>query len=121
MRALMLGMVLSAISFGPTIAAETMTGKELQALLGQGKELILGGKGMGYTGSLALSTNGTGLGEVKLDDGTTIPIKGVWHIKAISSAAHGRLAGMPENRFASVGSSPGRTLSASWWGRRTSA
>lgn len=81
MRAIILGILLSVASIETTLAADAMTGRELRDLLGQGKELILGGKTMGYTGRLVLSANGTGLGQAKLNDGTTVPIKGIWHIK----------------------------------------
>ncbi|MDP9808455.1 hypothetical protein J2W42_001293 [Rhizobium tibeticum] len=65
----------------PAAAAEKMTGKELTALLGQGKELMLGGPGKGYQGSLTLDANGTAMGQVKLDSGQVIPIEGVWAVK----------------------------------------
>ncbi len=57
--------------------AERKTGKELTALLGEGKELNLGGPGKGYAGSLILSADGTGRGQIKLDNGDVIPIEGV--------------------------------------------
>lgn len=62
-------------------AADKMSGKELTALLSQGKHLTLGGKGEGYTGALDLTANGKGKGQATLDDGTVIPIEGAWHIK----------------------------------------
>jgi hypothetical protein len=65
---------------GTAEAAETIKGTELTALLGHGKDLILGGPGKGYAGSLALSADGKGKGQIKLDNGDVILIEGVWVI-----------------------------------------
>jgi hypothetical protein len=62
------------------LAASAMTAKEMSALLGDGKEITLGGPSEGYTGHLSLSKDGTGHGQVKLQDGTVIPIDGVWRL-----------------------------------------
>ncbi len=64
----------------PAIAATAMTGKELTALLSNGKELSLGGPKEGYSGSLSISKDGTAKGQVKLESGDVIPIEGKWHI-----------------------------------------
>ena len=78
----LIGLVATSLAIcGTATAAERMTGKELTALLSHGKELILGGPGKSYAGSLMLDANGTGKGQVKLDCGEVIPIEGVWAIK----------------------------------------
>ncbi|MGR9203994.1 hypothetical protein ACU8OG_08615 [Rhizobium leguminosarum] len=72
---------LSVMFFGTqAFAATAMTGKELQALLSNGKELTLGGPKEGYAGQLSIMKDGTAHGQVKLDSGDVIPIEGVWHI-----------------------------------------
>ncbi|WP_431321575.1 hypothetical protein [Rhizobium sp. YTU87027] len=81
MRVLIGVIAMTVAICGPAAAAEKMTGEELTALLGRGKELILGGPGKGYAGSLTLDANGSGKGQVKLDNGQVIPIEGVWAIK----------------------------------------
>lgn len=58
-----------------------MTGPELQALLGTGKTIALGGPGEGYTGTLDLNADGTGAGSAKTDAGDLIEISGTWSIK----------------------------------------
>ncbi len=74
----------SAISItlvaGAALAASAMTAKEMSTLLSNGKEITLGGPSAGYSGHLSLNKDGTGHGEVKLQDGTVIPIDGVWHL-----------------------------------------
>lgn len=73
---------IALLAWGTAAAAEKkMTGKDLTELLGEGKELILGGPGKGYAGSLMLSADGTGKGQIKLDSGDVIPIEGVWSIR----------------------------------------
>lgn len=62
------------------LAASAMTAKEMSGLLSNGKELILGGPKEGYTGNLSINKDGTAHGQVKLEDGTVIPIDGVWHL-----------------------------------------
>jgi hypothetical protein len=74
-------LIVFAASSSMAMAGQQMSGKDLTSLLGQGKTIQLGGKGMGYSGSLTLTADGKGKGEAKLDDGTIIPIEGTWHIK----------------------------------------
>jgi hypothetical protein len=81
MRNILSVAVAALLMSGAADAAETMTGKELTTLLGHGKNLILGGPGKGYAGSLSLSADGKGKGQIKLDSGDVIPIEGVWAIK----------------------------------------
>jgi hypothetical protein len=81
MNRIFLALILTLASVQLGWTAEKMSGAELTALLGSGKEIILGGPGQGYTGKLTLSKDGTGVGEVKLEDGTIIPIEGVWRIR----------------------------------------
>jgi hypothetical protein len=79
-----IGVLAATLLIGGAAAAaekQKMTGQELTALLGQGKELILGGPGKGYAGTLSLGADGKGKGQVKLDNGQVIPIEGVWAIK----------------------------------------
>lgn len=69
-----------------SVSAASAEGKdmkeaELKSLLEGGKTLQLGGKGMGYSGTLTLSADGSGKGEAKTDDGTQISIDGTWRIK----------------------------------------
>lgn len=66
----------------PAGAAEkTLSEADLTKLLAHGKTLALGGKGMGYTGTVTLTADGRGDGSAKTDDGTVIPISGTWRIK----------------------------------------
>ncbi len=54
---------------------------DLKSLLEKGKTIQLGGKGMGYAGSLELTADGKGKGSAKPDGGGEIVINGTWHIK----------------------------------------
>jgi hypothetical protein len=58
-----------------------MTGDEFKAFLASDKTIYLGGKGEGYAGTLLLSADGTGRGEVKTDAGDEIKLAGTWVIK----------------------------------------
>jgi hypothetical protein len=62
-------------------SAADMTGEELTALLQNGKKITLGGKGMGYKGSLAVKADGTASGSAKPDNGDAIQLSGTWRIK----------------------------------------
>ncbi|HEV7247946.1 MAG TPA: hypothetical protein VGN93_13260 [Shinella sp.] len=62
-------------------AGKDMKEGELKALLEGGKTLQLGGKGMGYTGTLDLAADGTGKGSAQPDSGDKIVINGTWRIK----------------------------------------
>lgn len=81
MRTPLATFIASMILATSTIAAEKMTGKELTALLANGKEILLGGEGKGYKGNLVLTKDGKGKGHVTLDSGEIIPIEGVWKIQ----------------------------------------
>ncbi|WP_104665463.1 hypothetical protein [Ensifer adhaerens] len=71
-----------AMTQAPAGAADKVLSEaDLTKLLAGGKTLALGGKGMGYTGSIDLTADGKGDGSAKTDDGTVIPINGTWHIK----------------------------------------
>lgn len=74
-------LIVLAASSSLAMAGQQMSGKDLTSLLGQGKTIMLGGKGMGSSGSLMLSADGKGKGEAKLDNGTVIPIEGTWQVK----------------------------------------
>lgn len=63
------------------LAASAMSGKELTALLKEGKTLTLGGPKEGYSGELVVSKDGSAHGEAKTADGKIIKIDGTWHIK----------------------------------------
>jgi hypothetical protein len=65
----------------PAAAQEAMTGDELEALLGIGKTLTLGGPGAAYSGQVTLKSDGTGSGSAKTADGKDIEIGGVWYIQ----------------------------------------
>jgi hypothetical protein len=81
MRAL-IAILLATMTIATSAAgAEKMKGKELSALLSNGKEIMLGGEGKGYSGTLMLTKDGKGKGQVKLENGDVIPIEGVWKIK----------------------------------------
>ena len=58
-----------------------MTGAELNALLGKGKTIMLGGPGQGYAGELAMNADGTGKGTAKTDGGKILTLTGTWKIK----------------------------------------
>jgi hypothetical protein len=78
--------VFLAMIFGAFLTAaaaeETMTGAQLTELLSQGKTIKLGGPGMGYSGELVLTADGTGRGEAKTEDGkNTFVLEGTWVIK----------------------------------------
>ncbi|MGZ2487231.1 hypothetical protein ACVITL_005816 [Rhizobium pisi] len=81
MRKELLGFSILLVLSGAAVAAGTMTGKELTALLGEGKVITLGGPKEGYSGELMLAKDGTGHGEAKTSDGKVIKIDGTWHIK----------------------------------------
>ena len=69
--------------FSPLMAlsAETqMTGAQLKQLLEEGKTLILGGEGEGYTGELELYPDGTGKGQWVTNKGKKGKIEGTWEI-----------------------------------------
>jgi hypothetical protein len=58
-----------------------MTTEELSALTADGVTLTLGGAGLGYTGELELSADGTAKGGAKMDNGNELSIGGTWAIK----------------------------------------
>ncbi|HKJ64652.1 MAG TPA: hypothetical protein VJ969_04575 [Desulfopila sp.] len=58
-----------------------LTGVQLQGLLGEGKELQLGGPSQSYHGQLSLAKDGTGEGWAITDNGRRINIKGTWNIR----------------------------------------
>ena len=62
-------------------AERKMSGADLTALLVNGKTLMLGGPGEGYSGELVLSADGKGSGKAKTDGGSVVKIEGVWTIK----------------------------------------
>lgn len=62
------------------LSKQQMTGKEMKALLAQGKKLKLGGPGYGYQGWLTLNPDGTGKGQAVTDSGKKINIEGTWEI-----------------------------------------
>lgn len=81
MRKQIIGLTILLSLCTTTQAATAMTGKELTALLSEGKLLMLGGPKEGYTGELTLAKDGTGHGEAKTTDGKVIKIDGTWRIK----------------------------------------
>jgi len=78
---IMLSGIIIALFVTSALAAGAMSGKELTALLGNGKTLMLGGPGAGYKGELTLTKDGKGMGQVTLDNGQVIKIQGSWKIK----------------------------------------
>ncbi|WP_377290780.1 hypothetical protein [Rhizobium sp. SG2393] len=64
-----------------TAAEKDMTKVDFENLLKDGKTLQLGGKGMGYTGSLVLTSDGKASGSALPDGGQKIDIVGTWRIK----------------------------------------
>jgi hypothetical protein len=66
---------------GSALAQEAMTGDELEALLGDDRTISLGGPGAGYTGELALKSDGTATGTAKTDKGEVMQIDGLWYIE----------------------------------------
>lgn len=81
MRNYVFGLLTALLISTPALAAEKMKGAELSALLANGKEIILGGPGKGYSGTLNLTADGKGKGQVTLESGDVIQIEGVWKIK----------------------------------------
>jgi hypothetical protein len=74
--------VMAAACSGSAMADETMTGDQLAELLADGKTIMLGGPGTGYSGELVLTADGKGKGEAKTDDGSkTFVIEGTWEIR----------------------------------------
>ncbi len=61
-------------------AQDAMTTEELQSLTDGGKEIMLGGEGHGYSGTLMLNADGTGIGGATTDAGDKLTITGTWHI-----------------------------------------
>lgn len=59
---------------------EPLTQEELQTLLEGGREMTLGGPGMGYAGRLTLGADGTGAGSARTDAGQEIVINGAWRL-----------------------------------------
>lgn len=81
MRKMILAMGLCLLAASGASAAEKMSGKQLTALLKDGKEIMLGGPGKGCSGTLMVAADGTAKGEVKTDSGDVIAIEGKWAIK----------------------------------------
>jgi hypothetical protein len=66
----------------PALAADAMTAEELSTLLANGKTIMLGGEGTGYSGELTLNADGTGSGSAKTDDGKSeFKLEGTWEIR----------------------------------------
>lgn len=79
-------LLLALVFFGTASTVTMAAGKdmkeaELKSLLEGGKTLQLGGKGMGYTGSLDIAADGTASGAAQPDSGEKIVLKGKWRIK----------------------------------------
>lgn len=79
-------LLLALVFFGTASTVAMAAGKdmkeaELKSLLEGGKTLQLGGKGMGYTGSLDIAADGTASGAAQPDSGEKIVLKGKWRIK----------------------------------------
>ncbi|MCV9966171.1 hypothetical protein OIU34_30320 [Pararhizobium sp. BT-229] len=74
-------LIFSTMTAPVEAADKALKEADLKALLASGKTLQLGGKGMGYSGTLDLSADGAGTGSAKTDDGTVINISGSWKIK----------------------------------------
>jgi hypothetical protein len=79
-------LLLALVCFGTASTVVMAAGKdmkeaELKSLLEGGKTLQLGGKGMGYTGSLDIAADGTASGAAQPDNGEKIVLKGKWRIK----------------------------------------
>lgn len=74
-------LIIFVTTAGLSAADKSFKEADLKALLASGKTLQLGGKGMGYCGTLDLSADGAGTGSAKTDDGTVIKISGSWKIK----------------------------------------
>ena len=83
MRLLFAGTVAIASLIASSAWADGKDLKEadLKSLLEKGKTFQLGGKGMGYAGTLELTADGKGKGSAKPDSGGEITINGTWHIK----------------------------------------
>jgi hypothetical protein len=62
----------------PAMAQETVTGDELEALLGPHRTVVI--RGPGYTAELTLKSSGAGLGSATFDDGKVTKISGAWYI-----------------------------------------
>ncbi len=79
MPAVLFALVMVPVSAGA--ADKTLNEADLTTLLAGGKTLGLGGKGMGYSGTITLTADGKGDGSAKTDGGTVITINGTWRIK----------------------------------------
>lgn len=66
---------------GGTGDTKFLSGAELQALLADGLTLTLGGPGEGYTGTIRLGSDGTGVGRATLADGKRLNVSGTWTIE----------------------------------------
>lgn len=94
------------------IAATAMIGKELQALLSDGKVIAMGGPKEGYSGELSLLKDGTAHGQVKLDSGDVISIDGVWHISGNTFCRTWKGVGTRARRYVIPGIIRARSLLA---------
>ena len=82
MRAGLVGLMSLSFSVSLQAAEKKLSSADLSALLSNGKTIMLGGPGEGYSGELVLSANGKGSGMAKTDGGAVIRTEGVWTIKA---------------------------------------
>nr|CAD6609999.1 hypothetical protein RTCK_02233 [Rhizobium sp. TCK] len=74
-------LVLGVTITGSGAQAKDLANDDLKALLSAGKTLQLGGEGTGYSGTLAVSSDGTAKGLAKTDAGQEIVINGTWRIE----------------------------------------
>lgn len=74
-------LLIGVATTGSIAEAKDLANDDLTALLAGGKTLKLGGEGLGYSGTLTVSSNGTAKGAAKTDGGKEIVINGTWRIE----------------------------------------
>ena len=83
MKTVFLTFFVSMLATYPVAAAEDvfMTGEELKALFAADKTINLGGPEEGYTGTLMIKADGSGVGTAKTSGGKVIVLEGTWYVK----------------------------------------
>lgn len=82
MRIICASAILTAMLAGCASSnAQDMSGESISALLADGQSMKLGGPNEGYTGSVLLKADGTGVGSAVLDSGKKLDISGTWRVQ----------------------------------------
>lgn len=74
-------LLMGVATTGSIAQAKDLENEDFKALLTGGKTLQLGGEGMGYSGTLTVSSDGTAKGAAMPDGGREIVVNGTWRIE----------------------------------------